>query len=66
MCQELFGPSLVVRSSDRDGDLEDNLVRAAAKRANVDLVVTWDKGMLAKAVVPTVTPTDALAVMDAW
>lgn len=49
-----------------DGDLEDNLVRAAAKRANVDLVVTWDKGMLAKAVVPTVTPTDALAVMAAW
>ena len=49
-----------------DGDLEDNLVRAAAKRAKVDLVVTWDKGMLVKAVVPTVTPADALAVMDAW
>ena len=49
-----------------DGDLEDNLVRAAAKRARVDLVVTWDKGLLSKAVVPTVTPTDAMAVMAAW
>ena len=49
-----------------DGDLEDNLVRAAARRARVDFVVTWDKGMLAKAVVPTVTPTDALAAMAAW
>ena len=49
-----------------DGDLEDNLVRAASKRTRADLVVTWDKGMLAKAVVPTVTPTDAMAVMEAW
>jgi len=49
-----------------DGDLEDNLVRAAAKRAKVDLVVTWDRGMLAKAVVPTVTPVDALAEMETW
>jgi predicted nucleic acid-binding protein len=49
-----------------DGDLEDNLVRAASKRTRADLVVTWDKGMLAKAVVPTVTPTDAIAVMEAW
>lgn len=49
-----------------DGDLEDDLVRAAAKRAKVDIVVTWDKGLLTKAVVPTATPTDALAVMAAW
>ena len=49
-----------------DGDLEDNLVRAAAKRTRAELLVTWDKGMLAKAVVPTVTPTDAIAVMEAW
>ncbi len=49
-----------------DGDLEDNLVRAAAQRSKADLVVTWDKGMLSKAVVPTVTPTDALTVMEAW
>ena len=49
-----------------DGDLEDNLVRAAAKRAKVDLVVTWDKGMLAKAVVPTLTPVDAMEEMAVW
>ncbi len=49
-----------------DGDLEDNLVRAAAKRANADLLVTWDKKMLSKAVVPTLTPTDAIAEMKTW
>ena len=49
-----------------DGDLEDNLVRAAAKRANADLLVTWDKKMLSKAVVPTLTPTDAIAEMKMW
>ncbi len=47
-----------------DGDLEDNLVRAAARRAKVDLVVTWDKGMLAKALVPTVTPPVATAQLE--
>lgn len=43
-----------------DHDLEDNLIRAAARRAKVDLVVTWDKGLLAKALVPTVTPAVAI------
>ncbi|MDO4808165.1 MAG: type II toxin-antitoxin system VapC family toxin [Coriobacteriales bacterium] len=47
-----------------DSDLEDNLVRAAAKRARVDLVVTWDKGMLGKAFVPTVTPTVATLQLE--
>ncbi len=48
-----------------NGDFEDNLVRAAAERAKADLLVTWDKEMLAKRVVPTVTPTQAIAEMDA-
>ena len=49
-----------------DADLEDNLVRAAAKRANADLLVTWDKVMLSKAVVPTLTPADAIDEMSTW
>lgn len=48
------------------GDFEDNLVRAAAERSEADLVVTWDKGMLSKRVVPTATPLDALAEIEAW
>lgn len=46
-------------------DFEDNLVRAAAERSKADLVVTWDKGMLAKCFVPTVTPVDAIAELEA-
>ena len=42
------------------------LLRAAAKRANADLPVTWDKVMLSKAVVPTLTPTDAIDEMSTW
>ncbi len=49
-----------------NGDFEDNLVRAAAQRCEADLLVTWDKGMLAKRVVPTATPTGALAEIEAW
>ena len=49
-----------------DADLEDNLVRAAAKRANADLLVTWDEAMLSKAVVPTLTPADAIDEMSTW
>lgn len=49
-----------------NGDLEDNLVRAAVERAKADLLVTWDKGLLAKAFVPTVTPVDALAQIRTW
>ena len=46
-------------------DFEDNLIRAATERANADLLVTWDKQLLAKAFVPTVTPTDALKDLGA-
>lgn len=49
-----------------DSDLEDNLVRAAARRAKVDLLVTWDKGVLSKALVPTLTPADAMLEMESW
>jgi predicted nucleic acid-binding protein len=49
-----------------DSDLEDNIVRAAARRSKADLLVTWDNGMLSKAVVPTLTPTDAIAEIHAW
>ena len=49
-----------------NADFEDNLVRAAAERLEADLVVTWDKGMLAKSFVPTVTPADALGEMEVW
>ena len=45
----------------QNGDLEDNLVRAAAQRSGASLVVTNDRQMLAKAYVPTVTPADAIA-----
>lgn len=48
-----------------DGDLEDNIVRAAATRAGADLLVTYDKGLLSKSVVPTVTPEDAIAWLEA-
>ena len=47
-------------------DFEGNLIRAAAERLEADLVVTWDKGMLAKSFVPTVTPADALGEMEVW
>lgn len=48
-----------------DGNPEDNLVRAAAKRADARLLVTWNKEMLTKAIVPTLTPADAINVIDA-
>ena len=41
-------------------DLEDNIVRAAAKRAKADLLITYDEGLLSKASVPTMTPEDAI------
>ena len=49
-----------------NGDFEDNLIRAAADRLGADLVVTWDKGMLSKCFVPTVTPADAIAELESW
>ena len=45
-------------------DFEDNLVHASFKRASADLLVTWDKQLLAHAFVPTVTPTDALKELE--
>lgn len=38
---------------------------AAATRAGADLLVTYDKGMLSKSIVPTVTPKDAIAWLEA-
>ena len=49
-----------------NGDFEDNLVRAAAERSHADLVVTWDKGLLSNRTMPAVTPTQALAEIEAW
>lgn len=49
-----------------NGDFEDNLVRAAAERLEADLVVTWDRGLLSKCFVPTVTPPVAVCAMEAW
>ena len=48
-----------------DSDLENNIVRAAATRADADLLVTYDKGMLSKSIVPTVTPEDAITWLEA-
>lgn len=55
-----------MRSLRVNGDFEDNLMRAAAERSEADLLVTWDKGMLAKRVIPTVTPSEAIAEIEAW
>ena len=49
-----------------NSDFEDNLIRAAADRLEADFVVTWDKGMLSKCFVPTVTPAAALSELDSW
>lgn len=48
-----------------NGDLEDNLVLACAERVKVDYLVTGDKRLLKKASVATLTPEDALALLDA-
>lgn len=46
-------------------DLEDDLVLAAAVRAQVDYLVTSDKKLLSKAVVPTLSPADMLTLLEA-
>ena len=51
---------LVAKWRSVNSDFEDNLVRAAVQRSDADLLVTWDKHLLARAFVPTVTPEDAL------
>jgi predicted nucleic acid-binding protein len=47
------------------GDLEDNFVRVAAARAKADVIVTWDRGLLAKAISATLTPGDARSWLEA-
>lgn len=46
-----------------NGDLEDNFVLAAAKRANAAFLVTSDETLLRKATVETHTPGDAAALL---
>lgn len=47
-------------------DFEDDLVLAAARRANVDFLVTSDKKLLTKAIVPTLSPADMLTLLKAF
>ena len=44
-------------------DLEDNLVLAAAERAQVDYLVTSDKSLLGKSTVPALSPHDFVQVV---
>ena len=44
-------------------DLEDNMVIAAAKRMQVDYLVTSDKGLIEKAPVAALTPADMCEVL---
>lgn len=46
-------------------DLEDNMVLAAAKRAEVDYLVTSDRVLLAKANVAAMSPADMTALLAA-
>ena len=46
------------------GDLEDNLVIAAAQRAQADFLVTNDKKLIHKAPVPAFMPEDASAYLE--
>lgn len=45
-------------------DLEDNLILAAAQRADVDFIVTSDKALLQKSTVAAHTPQDAVALLE--
>lgn len=47
------------------GDLEDCLIMAAAKRANADYVVTNDAKFLRQSTVPTLSPKQASALLEA-
>lgn len=44
-------------------DLEDNMVLAAAKRANVDYLATNDKDLIAKATVAALAPADLVKLI---
>lgn len=46
-------------------DLEDNLIVAAAQRANASYLVTNDEGLIKHAPVAALTPKDALALLQA-
>lgn len=46
-------------------DLEDNMVMAAAERAQARFIVTNDRELIRKATVATYTPEDALAYLQA-
>ena len=45
-------------------DLEDNMVLAAAERAQVDFLVTNDKDLIRKSTVNAYTPEDALKALQ--
>lgn len=45
-------------------DFEDNLILAAARRANVSMLVSADDVLLRKAMVPAFKPEDALAYLE--
>ena len=47
------------------GDIEDNLVIAAAQRAHADILVTDDLDLVRHAPVAAMTPGDVLALLDA-
>ena len=47
-------------------DLEDNLIIAAAMRANASYLITNDEKLIKHATVPALTPKDALAVLQAF
>ncbi len=45
-------------------DFEDNVLLAAAQRANADYLVTWDATLLRTPTVRTATPAEMLALME--
>ena len=45
-------------------DFEDNVLLAAAQRANADYLVTWDAALLRTPTVRTATPTEMLALIE--
>lgn len=47
-------------------DLEDDLILAAAQRAKANYLVTSDKKLLSKAIVPTATPEDILTLLESF
>lgn len=49
---------------DFHADFEDDIVLAAAVRAQADFLVTFDQRLLNKAIVPTLAPQDMLALLN--